>query len=123
MSVQSYRDLLVWKKAMALVKMIYQTTASFPADERFGLTNQMRHASVSIPSNIAEGHARASTADFQRFIAIAMGSVAELETQMLLSCHLEFASQQTTDSVLVQLDEINRMLHALHQSLERRKGS
>ena|SRR5215813_1387008 len=86
--LKSYRDLEVWQKAMVLARDIYQETATFPDTERFGLTNQMRRASVSVASNISEGHARLSTADFQRFISIAMGSVAELETQVMLSYDL-----------------------------------
>lgn len=122
MRVQSYRDLLVWKKSMLMVKHVYQVTAQFPVDERFGLTQQMRRAAVSIASNIAEGHARASTADFQRYLLIAMGSVAELETQTMVSSELGFVPPSASDGVLTQLDEINKMLRGLHQSLERRKG-
>ena len=81
-------------------KAIYQATSAFPSDEKFGLVNQMCRASVSIPSNIAEGHARSSTADFQRFISIAMGSVAELETQILLSTELGYL---TSDHQVVLL--------------------
>jgi four helix bundle protein len=82
---------------MEIVKDVYRATAAFPPDERFGLTNQMRRAAVSVPSNLAEGHARFSTSEFQRFILIAMGSVAELETQVILSDelgHLKQGSEQ-----------------------------
>src|SRR4051794_3935243 len=117
---KSYRNLEVWQIAMALAKQIYESTAAFPKDERFGLVNQMRRAAVSIPSNIAEGHARSSTAEFQRFISIAMGSVAELETQALLSQDLGFLSIDQQQPLLQQLDQIGKMLRGLHRSLERR---
>ena len=85
---KSYRDLEVWQRSMQLAKRIYQVTQKFPTDERFGLTNQLRRASVSVPSNLAEGHARFGAGEFSRFISIAMGSVAEIETQVLLSTEL-----------------------------------
>jgi four helix bundle protein len=119
-SFKSYRDLEVWQIAMALAKQIYEITAAFPINERFGLVNQMRRAAVSVPSNIAEGHARSSTADFQRFIKIAMGSVAELETQTLLSQDLGFLSIDQQQQLMQLLDQIGKMLRGLHRSLERR---
>jgi four helix bundle protein len=98
---KSYRDLEVWQKAMALTKNIYQVTSSFPSEERFGLVNQMRRAAVSIPSNLAEGHARAGVGEFRYFVSIAMGSTAELETQVLLSAELGYLSTpQKTPSFL-----------------------
>jgi len=118
--LKSYRDLEVWRKAMVLARDIYQETATFPDTERFGLTNQMRRASVSVASNISEGHARLSTADFQRFISIAMGSVAELETQVMLSYDLGFLQEQHQIMLLQQLDDIGKMLRGLHRSLKQR---
>jgi len=119
---KSYRDLEVWQLAMALAKQIYAVTASFPSDERFGLINQMRRASVSVPSNIAEGHARASTAEFQPYISIAMGSVAELETQVLLSLDLGFLNPDQQEQLMPKLDQIGKMLRGLHRSLARRSN-
>jgi len=119
---KSYRDLEVWQLAMALAKQIYVVTASFPSDERFGLINQMRRASVSVPSNIAEGHARASTAEFQPYISIAMGSVAELETQVLLSLDLGFLNPDQQEQLMPKLDQIGKMLRGLHRSLARRSN-
>ena len=119
-SFKSYRDLEVWQLAMILAKQVYEITAAFPKDERFGLVNQMRRAAVSVPSNIAEGHARSSTVDFQRFIKIAMGSVAELETQTLLSQDLGFVSIDQQQELMQPLDQIGKMLRGLHRSLERR---
>jgi four helix bundle protein len=119
---RSYQDLDVWKKGLAIATFMYQATANFPVDERFGLTNQMRRAAVSIPSNIAEGHARLSTAEFQRFISIAMGSIAELETQILLSAELGFLTEAISQEALRQLDEIGKMARGLHRSLANRRG-
>ena len=119
-SFRSYRDLEVWQLAMALAKQVYEVTGTFPSDERFGLINQMRRAAVSIPSNVAEGHARSSTAEFQRFITIAMGSVAELEAQILLSQDLGFLDSAQQQQLMRQLDQIGKMLRGLYRSLERR---
>ena len=116
-SFKSYRDLEVWQKGMALAKRIYEITANFPAEERFGLTNQIRRAVVSIPSNLAEGHARSGTAEFLHFISISMGSVAELETQILLSADLGYMDKVIGNDVLTQTDTIGRMLRGLRKSL------
>jgi len=80
-----YKELLVWQKGMALAKLVYRLTVRFPREEKFGLTSQIRRASVSVPSNIAEGQARQSTKEFLQFLSHAEGSLAELETQVLLS--------------------------------------
>src|SRR5436853_2320081 len=84
-SVKSYRDLLVWQKGIALVKSVYLLSQSFPADERFGLTSQMRRAAVSIPSNIAEGQARRTTKEFIHFISNSEGSIAEVDTHLVIA--------------------------------------
>jgi len=80
-----YRSLIVWQKSIALVRLVYQLTAQFPAEEKFGLTSQMRRAAVSIPSNIAEGQARRTTGDYIRFVSTAEGSLAELDTQLTIA--------------------------------------
>ena len=120
-SFKSYRDLEVWKRAMKLVKRIYQVTSRFPAEERFGLTNQIRRAAVSIPSNLAEGHARSGAAEFSRFISISMGSVAEVETQVLLSVDLSYSNGEQATEILTELDEIGKMLRGLSKSIVARK--
>jgi four helix bundle protein len=102
---------------MVLARHIYRVTASFPHEERFGLVNQMRRAAVSIPSNLAEGHARSGTGEFRYFISIAMGSTAELETQLLLSSDLGYLAAEEKKNLLSQLDDIGRMLRGLHKSL------
>lgn len=111
----------VWRDAMALAKEVYVATAKFPSEERFGLVNQMRRAAVSIPSNIAEGHARSSTTEFQRFVLIAMGSVAELETQVRISLDLDYLGGELTEALLDQLDSVGKRLRALHKALAKRK--
>lgn len=88
MTVRHYSDLIVWQKAMDLVVHVYEVTESFPQREVFGLTNQVRRAAVSIPSNIAEGQGRGTTKDFLHFLAIARGSLQEVETQLLLAYRL-----------------------------------
>ena len=90
MSVQSYRELIVWQKAIDLVVAIYRITQSFPREEAFGLTSQLRRAAVSIPSNIAEGQGRRSAKEFQRFLDIARGSLQEVETQLLIANRLHY---------------------------------
>lgn len=94
MQVRSYKDLIVWQKAMDLVELVYHLTKLFPKDEQYGLSNQLRRAAVSIPSNIAEGQARNSTAEFRNFLSIARGSLAELETQLLIAERLNYIEQK-----------------------------
>jgi four helix bundle protein len=118
---RGYKDLEVWQKAMVLTKAVYQATTNFPSEERFGLVNQMRRAAVSIPSNLAEGHARAGVGEFRHFVSIAMGSTAELETQVLLSVELGYLSTPVKDTLLHQLDTVGKMLRGLHKSLGARK--
>src|SRR3954468_17242642 len=86
--IKTYRDLIAWQKAMELVKTVYRVTVQMPEDERFGLTNQMRRAAVSIPSNIAEGYARQTTADYIKFLKTARGSLSELMTQLQIAFEL-----------------------------------
>ncbi len=118
---KSYRDLDVWQRSMRLAKQIYQVTQKFPVDERFGLTNQLRRAAVSVPSNLAEGHARFGPGEFNRFISITMGSVAELETQILLSTDLGYIDGAIADELLGELDGIGKMLRGLAKSIQRRR--
>src|SRR5437764_15003536 len=112
-----YRDLVAWKKGMELAKIVYKATAAFPKEERFGLTSQMRRAGVSIPSNIAEGQARFSKREFQHFLRNAKGSLAELETQIILAADLEFLDRDIARDLLRLCDEIGRILAGLLASL------
>ncbi len=117
--IRSFRDLIAWQKAMELAKSVYLMTALLPADERFGLTAQMRRAAVSIPSNIAEGYGRGgarSGADFIRFLRQARGSLAELDTQIELTRELFPAVQ--TEASRDLLEETGRVLQGLIRSLQ-----
>jgi four helix bundle protein len=118
---QSYKDLVVWQKAIALAKRIYEMTRSFPTEEKFGLVSQMRRAAVSIPSNIAEGQARHTTGEFIQFISHAEGSVAELDTQIILSVELNFSAKKDVIAAYELIDEIRRMLNALRRKLADRQ--
>ena len=120
--VRSYRDLRVWQQSKELVLAVYETTQAFPKDERFGIISQMRRASVSVPSNIAEGNAR-STKEYIRFIDIALGSLAELETQIEISQSLGFMEHQQMLGLFAQTDAIGRMLRKLSQSLKARAST
>lgn len=114
--MKTFRDLIAWQKARELAKLIYVVTRQMPPDERFGLTMQMRRASVSIPSNIAEGHARQSRPDYLRFLRTARGSLAELTTQVCIAEELEMLpNNQQLQSLLAETD---RVLQGLIRSLE-----
>ena len=115
--MSDYKDLEVWKKAVELVTEIYRLTAAFPDSEKFGITNQMRRASVSIPSNIAEGSARHHAKDFIHFLRIADGSAAELETQLIISTKLGFVVD--TEQLLNEIVVVRRMLAGLIKSLRK----
>ena len=115
--IKSYQDLNAWQKSMEAAKDIYSLTSKFPSDERFGLISQIRRSAVSIPSNIAEGHARKSRLEFRQFISIALGSLAELETQLILSHRLEFVLKEETEAIMGKLDDIGKMLRGLNKSL------
>ena len=118
---QNYKDLLVWQKGITLAKSIYRLTQSFPSEEKFGLTAQMRRAAVSIPSNLAEGQARHTSGEFVQFISHAEGSSAELDTQLILAVELGFCKKTTAIPIYELIDEIRRMLNALHRAISRRK--
>ena len=115
---QTFRDLIVWQKSIALAKRVYASTAQMPDSERFGLTIQMRRAAVSIPSNIAEGNARQSRKDYLHFLVMARGSLAELETQTIIAKELMFLPRDT--DLVESIHEIARMLQALITNLRRK---
>ncbi len=115
--IKSYKDLTVWQKSIELVIEIYKLTKNFPKDEIYGLTSQIRRASVSIPSNIAEGFSRKHRKEYSQFIRIAFGSGAELETQLIISKKLKYSNDneyQKVDSLLI---EIMKMLNSLNSAL------
>jgi len=115
--VKTYRDLVVWQKSMALVTEIYKQTKSFPKDETYGLTSQMRRCAVSIPSNIAEGYGRNSTMDYIRFLRVAAGSLYELQTQIEIAFNLCYLSKVELDKMYESSREIERMLSSLTKKL------
>ena len=117
-AVVSYRDLIVWQKSMDLVERVYRMTRAFPREELYALTSQVRRAAVSVPSNIAEGQARRSTAEFLHFLSIAQGSRAEVETQTLIALRLGYVTHGEIEGILSLLDELSRMLHALEAKLQ-----
>jgi four helix bundle protein len=116
LKTKHYKDLLIWQKGMALAKLVYVLTRRFPSDERYGLTSQ-RRAAVSIPSNIAEGQARRGTGEFLQFLSITQGSLAELETQLLLSINLSYCEQSEADPALKEIDELQKMIVSLRRKL------
>ena len=116
-NVKSYRDLIVWQKSMELVERVYRMTSAFPTNELYGLSSQVRRAAVSIPSNIAEGQARKSTAEFLNFLSIAQGSRAEVETQTLIAQRLGYVTENQITEIMSLLEEISKMLTTLRARL------
>jgi four helix bundle protein len=112
--------LVVWRKAFELCVDVYRTTEGFPVHERFGITSELRKTARSVVYNIAEGHKRFSTVEYIRFLDIANGSAAELQTQLLLSRALAYLEQQASDLLLDRLAEVERMLAGLRKSLKKR---
>ncbi|MCH7662847.1 MAG: four helix bundle protein [Chloroflexi bacterium] len=115
--VKGYRDLLVWQKGIELVKENYLLTKQFPKDETYGLSSQIRRASVSIPSNIAEGQARKHTTEFRQFLYVALGSLAEVDTQMELALQLSYLSQNDVPKAANLVLELRKMLYSLINNL------
>ena len=118
MSVQHYRELKVWQVAMTLAEQCYLATKSFPKEELFGRTSQIRRAAASIPANIAEGQGRQHTKEFPNHLSIARGSLLEVETHLLLSQRVGLLNQTTLDPLLAMTDELSRMLSGLRRALE-----
>ena len=114
---RDYHDLLVWKKGMTLAKQIYQITESFPDMEKFGVVTQMRRAAVSVPSNIAEGQAHNTTGEFIQFLSHAVGSVSELDTQLILGVELGYCSPAKAQAASDLILELRKMLTALRRKL------
>ena len=117
-TVNSYKDLIVWQKSLDLVLEIYRLTENFPTDEKYGLTSQMKRSAVSIPSNIAEGRRRGSRKDFRQFLIIAYGSGAELETQLEIARRLPFGKNLNYILIDQLLSEVMRMLNKMLSSLK-----
>jgi four helix bundle protein len=116
--IEKHSDLLVWQRSRVLVKNIYDATTKFPKSELFGITNQMRRAVVSIPSNIAEGYGRHSNKEFKQFLNIARGSIAELQTQLLLTLDLGYINKSVHKELDDEIVEIYKMLNGLIKKLK-----
>ena len=116
--MQRYTDLKVWQRAHQLVLRVYELSASFPSDERFGLISQVRRATFSIAANLAEGSRRASAGDFARHINIAQGSAGEADYFLLLARDLRYATEDRVAPLRTELDEIGAMLHGLRRKIE-----
>jgi four helix bundle protein len=121
--MQDFRDLKVWEKSHQFVLSVYGATSSFPRDEMYGLTSQLRRAAVSVPTNIAEGCGRGSDIDFARFLQIAMGSACETEYLLLLSRDLKYLAQERYQAFASSVTEIKRMLSALLQTVRLKADS
>jgi four helix bundle protein len=119
---KNYRDLIAWQKAMDLATIAYEVSQGFPRDEQYGLTSQAGRSAISIPSNIAEGHARRSTKEFLRFLSVALGSLAENETQFLLTVRLGYLTEAEITPLLDLASEVGRLINGLINSLNRSDG-
>lgn len=121
--INDFRNLRVWQAGMDLVEQVYCISHSFPKHEVYGLASQMQRAAVSIPSNIAEGHARAYTKEYLRHVAIAQGSLAELQTQLEIAARLAYGEQLQLSQMPEQVLVLSRQLRALRQALEKKLNS
>ena len=116
----TYKDLIVWQKSIALVTSLYAITKTFPADEKFGITSQINRAVVSVPANIAEGWGRESSKNYLQFLRISRGSLMEVETLLLISRNLNFISEQNYIEVNQQIDEVGKILQGLIKSVQQK---
>ncbi len=119
--VKSYQDLVAWQKAIGLVTDIYRLTKDFPNEEVFGITSQLQRAAVSIPSNIAEGQGRSSKGEFQHFLGQARGSLAELETQIIIAQNLGYLMENDANYLLSLASEVGRIINGLISALKASK--
>jgi four helix bundle protein len=119
LTIQSYQDLRVWQEAMSLAELIYRITRTFPKEEMFGLTSQMRRAATSVAANIAEGYGRENTGSYIQFLRIAQGSLKELETHTILSCRIGILDTPIQDEILSKTSIVGKMLWSLIRSLDK----
>ena len=115
--IRNFKDLKIWQRGVELVKLIYQITSNFLSVEKYGIVSQMRRAVVSVPSNIAEGFMRRHNKEYKQFLYIALGSLAELETQIIISKELDFTTTERCTDVLAFIDELNKMTTGLIKCL------
>lgn len=118
--MKMHKDLKVWEKSIKYVENIYKCTADFPKEEMYGLVSQIRRASVSVPSNIAEGATRQSNKEFLQFLFIALGSLSEVDTQLIIAEKLGYIDKSRFDELIEQNNEIARMIQGLIKSKKRR---
>jgi four helix bundle protein len=121
--IRTHKDLKIWQRSVALVTRVYAITEKFPKSEMWGLTNQIRRASVSVPSNIAEGSGRRSDKELVQFLHIASGSLAELETQFIIAKNLGFITNNEYSEVEQEIQEIIRMISAMSKSIMNKQPS
>ena len=119
--MNNFRELKVWQRSIELVKEVYQITQHHPKEEMYGLTNQIRRCSVSVPSNIAEGAGRGSSNEFNHFLSIALGSSFELETELIISNELKYITKEELALLITELNEIQKMIRGLQKSLKKEK--
>jgi four helix bundle protein len=119
--IHSFRDLVVWQQAMELVTEIYKVSQKFPKEEVFGLTSQIRRAAVSIPSNIAEGRGKSSRGEFQQFLYHARGSLAEVETQLLIAINLGYLEKPDVSHIMELIARVGKLLHGLLSAIKKTK--
>jgi four helix bundle protein len=115
--MHNFKDLRIWQKAIDLTAEIYSLLSTFPSDEKFGLVSQMKRAAVSIPSNIAEGAGRNSNKEFKHFLSISLGSLFEIETQLIIANKLELTNIKTTEELNSKISDLQRMIFALEKTL------
>ena len=115
--IRNFNDLKIWQRGIELVKMVYRVTSTLPAVEKYGIVSQMRRSAVSVPSNIAEGFMRRHNKEYKQFLYIALGSLAELETQIIISKELNFLTTENCTSTLSAIDELNKMTTGLIKCL------
>lgn len=123
MQLKHYQQLIAWQKAIALVSELYSATKSFPRDEIYGLTSQLRRAAVSVPSNIAEGQGRATRGEFVQFLCHARGSLCEVETQVIIATNLHYIAPDRSVALSGRITEVGRILNGLIASLQRKTVS
>src|SRR6266851_10219654 len=121
MRIHSFRDLLVWQRAIELVECVYATSRNWPRVETYGLVSQVRRAAVSVPSNIAEGHGRATRGEFLHHLGIAYGSLMEVETQIVLAQRLGYITNAEAERLMAAIADTGRPLHGLSRALSRKK--
>jgi len=120
--VRSHRDLVAWQKSISLVLRVYQCTQTFPKIETYGLVSQLRRAAVSVPSNIAEGHARQSTGEFRQFLGHALGSLMEIDTQILIAERLGYLDPKWSNDLCGRTVEVGKLVNGLLRSLRESRG-